>query len=515
MAQKRSSAKETEGRSLARITTSLKGSEEDVDGLIDIQQVERPEDQGRHVRLRTEKTYNNNALSGHMIEAIGRYAMVDNPNIAVVLAGVCRHWRESIYAYKALWRHLVLGSKASLDKVVLWFQRSGDCITTLEVSESFDHRRDDSILPSLEIFLGEVRHFKYFNAADIQPEWWIDVFSRLESLVIHPVRKVPGRGFDWSFFKDARNLRHVDICDLRLAENMEPGPCTVTTVILSRIVSASPLIDMTPELEFLHLEDVEFEYAEWADLIELPKLRHFRQSCEGRDEVPILQALVMPALRVLDLFDYRKDVDIALSYQAFAYNQLTFLDLGRSDIEDHWLVPILPELHQIRFLGLSYTMTGHQVIYRLTHRSRVKEKRICPHLVALSLSWVSTHGFALSKLVNSRLPVHERLSPQDFLGTDWSPEKIASFIVVADDDDGDKSAGAGEKLADDDYSEARIDWLCIDGCDVDEDFIPILSRKVATVLADPNGYDVNRMRGKGEYQWDSTVQGDCAWSLCS
>ena len=184
----------------------------------------------------------------------------------------------------------------------------------------------------------------------------------------------------------------------------------------------------------------------FARMPQLEKLKRFRftRSLYGR--------ATMPNLLELDYHDNDNNAGYDLfPIATFALGvdlpKRLHLNLHHACVEEAWLISILPELHQLRFLGLAQTgLTGKILPSLIHHESLKEEERLCPNLVALSLASEQVLREEMIDLVNSRLPTHEKMAERHEWEVTTLPQRPR-----------------WEPRVKSDISRPRIGWLCLDG----------------------------------------------------
>ena len=439
-------------------------------------------------------------LPAHVVETIALYALADNPNVAVILGGVCRSWRESVHACPALWTRLVIGPRATKAKIELWRQRSKKHILSVRVSQTFEASRHESLLRSMADVMPLIRQLEFINEAAFSKLGWTNSLSHLQTLIISSPRFNGTRKVRLEFLGEQQHLRHVTFRNVPLSlSHRNPGAeWSATSAKLINVSFSWRLLRQMSNLESLDVENSAFPWHHTYDPpIALPLLKRFRHSCGSHNAHRAQRSLAMPSLEVLDLYALQFHAHRVLDSLVYTFHQLTFLDVGRSDIEDRGLVPLLTEFDQLRFLGLARTGVGKRTFHTLARRNAVNgEPETCPNLVAISLACTSIDGFQLADLIFSRSPRRQRRTA--------IPSQVLSMSYVYNSgtlDDAEESPSVH-------YSRPRIQWLCIDACrDLDFEIVPLLRQNVAVVLADPYRYYEDRARGRGRYQWDKPPRG--------
>ena len=108
-------------------------------------------------RGKSLKSYNDR-LPADILVTIGMFGLTDNPDIALIMCGVCLFWRQATINQPLLWGHIVLSSTRPADTVKLWQKRCGKGITKLFISRSFDCVHHRELLSSMRYLLAEVHH---------------------------------------------------------------------------------------------------------------------------------------------------------------------------------------------------------------------------------------------------------------------------------------------------------------------------------------------------------------------
>ncbi|KZV98161.1 hypothetical protein EXIGLDRAFT_832421 [Exidia glandulosa HHB12029] len=100
----------------------------------------------------------------------------EDDNAALVLGGVCRHWRNIVHQTQKLWLNLVLGPRNPRGKAWLYLRRSKNGVRRLTLrglaaSEAFQKHRDEkrfNSVTSLEVhLLSDAHRFEYASIS-----WW-------------------------------------------------------------------------------------------------------------------------------------------------------------------------------------------------------------------------------------------------------------------------------------------------------------------------------------------------------
>ena len=462
----------------------------------------------RPKRRRISPAFHNTTLPGDIIITIGLHAMIDNPDVAVVLAGVCRYWRETVCSAPPLWSHLLLDGEASEKKVALWRERCKGRLVKFEVRESFDFRKRAHLLRSMQDLVGQLQHLVFINEYDFgNLVDWAERFERLEDvIVIHkgPYNYSENRTrFEAVVCNALSTLRRIHIERTDLYLKSKPKNWSVTSATFLQADIDQRLLDHMPNLENFEMVGCRQSYSVDGDRDEdgnshlLPRVRRYR----GGYNFFHLSKLKMPRLLELDL--YGLDARTSMDWADINLRLLTFIDLGCSGFDDVRLSQILPELEGVQFLGLSATPVGDETLGRLTRGVGATEKaRLCPNLVALSLSETRVSACAVVLLVNSRLPQHQRITVDQIEGRIQTPGGAVYLLH-------DEAAFVAEieQSAHVVHDGPRIDWLCLDECGAfDPRIVDALRGKVTFLSAAAGDHNEDRSRCRGEYRWETIVQ---------
>ena len=360
----------------------------------------------------------------------------------------------------------------------------------------------------MRYLLAEVHHLYIDRKVDFIELGWVNAFYNLKSLTV--AQKEGSRyelGVRTTLSMDiaglGSKLQHLDLEYVIVEIPQDNDYSSILSVQLLQSTFPPDLFPRMPKLEILDLhcsrppyEPLEEQSKQRTEdvSIELTKLKrfHFTRSLYGR--------AIMPNLLELDYHDNDNNAGYDLfPIATFALGvdlpKRLHLNLHHACVEEAWLISILPELHQLRFLGLAQTgLTGKILPSLIHHESLKEEERLCPNLVALSLASEQVLREEMIDLVNSRLPTHEKMAERHEWEVTTLPQRPR-----------------WEPRVKSDISRPRIGWLCLDGYS-HHSATSLLRTRVAYVSSAiaikeskyTEGY-VERARGRGEDAWDRIV----------
>ena len=430
----------------------------------------------------TVRHTNNTRLPEDIIVAIGVHAMDTNPNIAVVLAGVCRFWRETVCSQPFLWSRLFLGLINPGAKTALWRARSRSRVIHLTFSKEFDLQRNVELL---EILGDLTRYVRYLDSPGVPcpGKELRDRFPSLEILRVSDPMPIQAEGLELDHLPIT--LRHLHVRRIDLHSSSDFALDNITVLDLQVTSFPLRLLRRLPNLKQLSICGCGVlggndPVPEDATAIALDRVRQYR--CVGNVfEFPT------PLMTTLFELDLHGSWDRLSQWTSVALGSicLVALDLGRTAVDEEELVSTLPSLKFLRFLGVAKTGITDATVKCLTAGNAMwNETRVCPYLVAISLSKTRVTTPAVLKMVNSRLPAKKRIA--------YQPSTT-------------NAAGASEAskpLGGSDPECKRIKWLCLEECDyVDPSIIPLLRRRVAFVGDCAEKMNADEVKQTGAYDW--------------
>ena len=457
-------------------------------------------DRTRRKRLRSHTSAYHMMLPAEIIGNIGACSMAYNPNIAVVMGGVCRYWREAVCSRPELWTHLVLGSRRPAEKTDLWRERSRKHLVELSILRSFNHRMHKRVLShDIEDLAPHLRHLTIDNPVKIRDlGWnlWTEGFCRLETLAI--THNPPNISMSemvrptWDFCRASSTIREMDLRYVQLDIPGGPKNTPFRQIVTLRAwctkITPRALLSL-PNLESLEMYRAVIHRDDDDDgPIALPRLKKFREQNAG------FSGFIMPNLLDLTICAGTRDIDFHLvSFRIdrlkISLSKLTSLDLHGVSLDDTWLVSILADLRQVQFLGLAATKISSTILdYLSVHDGAIVngdvEDIMCPNLVALAIGFNRLRHSSLLALVNSRLPTDERIE-----------ESIEPLY-----------GGMSNRSATWKYQLLpRIGWLSLDGWKMDDETLDLLKTKIAFVSAVDEPEAGALYRVQDERKWDTVV----------
>ncbi|ORX35951.1 hypothetical protein BD324DRAFT_629622 [Kockovaella imperatae] len=397
---------------------------------------------------------------------IAEVAVGANPNIGVVMAGVCREWRRTMTPCPQLWKRLVLGSRRPVDKAMLWHQRSGGRLNELSFSETFDASNHVAIAAALRDSLASIKSLSLAETTER-----LDPYrGRLKS-----IERLTGKSnnrfgpyLEFGFIHPSTTtLRSLSLQTGRLCVSsnffgiLVPGAAVPGPVLDNIIKHLSTLRSV--EMEncevlgdvfngtfamcsraslFQHLKQAEickFNAVSWTSYgpvqappmlppgvqappnlgrIDLPQLKTYEETAANCQlEGPLFEAIHVPNLTSLHLFDLRSGAQSdALSQLrapglVHALPNLISLDIGKSALDQAQLLIVLKDLKSLRFLNLSFCGINNAFLDAIQLKDELSDAdQILPHLTALSIAGHETVTTgAVRDFLNSRLPISERI----------------------------------------------------------------------------------------------------------
>ena len=487
------------------------------------------EERSRRIRSRIANAANNTMLPEDVIVTIGTFALKSNPNIPVVMGGVCRFWRRAVCSNPILWSTLYLGSKKPKAKAALWRERSNGRLASLGITQAFDCDKNSSLLCDLRKIARHVRELNIINAENLTDYGWEDAFTHLETLSVKQIgayhKSTVEYALDLGYCGTSSTLRHIDYENVTLSFVEQADGWDIRS---ARLVGGNfniSLLRRMPDLESLEIvegsgvdrgEDID------PDLGEDITMSTMKRFTSDHHSFP---SATMPNLIHLDLYSCRRST-LSNFFPSCMSSQLTFFDVGGVIFEEEQLVILLQRLPQLRFLGVSKSTVTDKTLDRLAIRENsVAEERICPYLSALSLAETNITASALRDMVNSRLPKDQRIMVQRAVLSTSS--KTASAFRPMSSSQRARSQPAASRAQQNESSStadkpenatevqsqlsssstmtpSRIDWLCVDNCEqVDPSVIPILQKKITFVSAVIGKRNEDRIRGQAKYRWDA------------
>ena len=394
----------------------------------------------------------------------------EDPAFVVVLAGVCRSWRDLVVATPAFWRSLVLSKKEPSRKAKLWKTRSEGKLERLDIRHGDDmkimwavHELEHISLQSLRaLALQGVRLDHFFK---MLPNCTPDVISNLETLRLD---SLPMQNEVWDLTKlpftrlqrfhcqktDVHWPKFADHCST-LREFSYQG-----TLSIFWIPDALWLICNNRELETLEFEFTPNE-PPWAmngrvrttplsDVV-LPQLTTLKLRAGPPGLVTKLTGSAsLPSLRTLHISSMPSSCDAILQncVDRGWLSRLTELKLESLAFDDLTIMfRIMQAADDLQTLSLSKMATANQFLELLasTHTSAPGQpaRVLCPKLTTLTVNYCP----------------------------DVKTGPVLRLIKLRNDT-------AGEATDTVDLGLSRINKLSLDGCEIEAEHLPWFRRMV-------------------------------------
>ena len=486
----------------------------------------------------------------HALVAIALDAMESNPNIAVVLAGVCRRWREIILFQPNLWYHLALGATDPTVKAHTWLARSKGGVVKLDLTPGFDSAKNGEFLSNMRGLNSQIRHLSIRGRHKVADFGWQHSFAKLESLTFHNDRwckcccTLDTFGtFDLDLCETLSNLRRIDYKNVTLScPQPQQDLKSLKSIEFDSVIFHATIFSKMPKLRSLKLyqcseTEENYEITDDTHWVKLYRLRHL-EIVGG-----IIPLIVAPYLSHLEVFGRTRrmgfeepllfDMVVRVSYPS-RWRFLTYVAFSFKGRDDDELLKVLPFLVQVRFLGFAKCAITDETLRKLRGDD---VEPICPNLVALSLAKTKVSPRGVKDLVNSRLPEAERImvrsvqetaaasgpltssSSSHDHGQKSCPGPLPAHAQTASTSGPGQAKGKGkeEEIEEEKQRQTKpapIQWLCLDGLWTEKHWgdcrplIPVFEERISHLWADCSKSAVaysDRTRGVGEYSWDAKV----------
>jgi len=493
-----------------------------------------------------------NLLSPDILNLITDHLLVDDPNVAVRIAGVKRSWRSWTLSRPGAWQNLVLGVRRPLEKARIFLDRSEGIIRKLSILERFS-RKDEE--PLAELLDGHVHNLRFisFHRLKVLPRRLSGQFHSLEEIQRLEVSSgngssIPNLDFDFEYtdvyqgFEPSQpTLRRITI-NARNVDLQEPQEMDQNVQFLNlrkgslRLPQSSlvPIAQRFPNLSELNLDEVEILHSDThlppvkISLDKLTTLRITSGSPPSPSDrlVDFFDQVSTPNLRHLAVSRSIRDLSTLFVAPGLVPSlaQLRSLDISKTAVVETNLLDTLRLMPQLRFLNVSCTTLGDTFLQAITWDSKrvVGEGRVeelLPNLVGLSIAALEITSLALRDLAISRLPKTKGTKSHPALPTQTQAPKTSAFrpssSVTPPVIPSSKAFPApGSQVATQSKSSQTapkryLKWLCLDHCEtIDSHLIEYLRTKIMFVSAGKVRNE-DRMRGKGQYHWDLDYYDSC------
>lgn len=516
--------------------------------------------------------------------------VAEKPSYACRLAAVCTRWRDVMYHSPAVWHTLELGERRPALKAKRYAERSGGKFHKLKLLPSFRPDQEAKVAEQLKDFVGHLKSLEYRS----QPQTLIDELQgRFDSLeALHDVRPSAGELIGMQTGESRRPDAGLILTKPTLKTLVKRGGgCLALGIVTDHGYPDENIVNAWGEVDPANVRRTRHNYLSNVETLDLrdcavdssdglmkllmeamPNLREcimydcswqehslapdsatplqqsddqklvFAHLTTWKEAGPLadgtrFQKFSAPNLQHLEIsrFPYASEElrnALLAPGLAEALPNLLSLDISRSYHADIDLPDILKQMPSLRFLNISFTDQGDDLLRALTWNDEVtapatEKRQLLPDLIGLSMAGTTITSIALRDFVLSRLPrtgktaaaaASKAIASQParksaFLPSSSRASASSSKVISSPASGSTLSQGLGAtQSARQGGPQASLKWLCIDHVEtVDTALSQYLSTKLPFISHSfRDDRNNERIKGQGRFAWDLGHYDSCA-----